>query len=121
MATVSRIPLSGSTHGRGIKVTGTSTGASVTIHTAQATTTDGLGDEVTLWAYNDGTVAVTLTIEHGGTTDPDDTIAVDVPPTGSGLFLVAPGLFIRNALVVKAFASTANVIVLHGHVNRITA
>lgn len=116
MATVSRIPLTGSTHGRGIKVTGTSTGASVTVHTASATTTAGLGDEVHLFAYNDDTQARELTIEFGGTTDPDDTIVIPIAPQ-SGVQYVVPGLFLRNSLVVKAFASAANVIVVHGFAN----
>ena len=118
MATVSRIPLSGSTHGRGIKVTGTSTGASVTVHTAAATTTAGLGDEVHVWAYNSDTQARTLTIEFGGTTSPDDHIKIDVPPLAGAIYVV-PGLHLRNSLVVKAFASAANVVVLYGYVNTV--
>lgn len=119
MATVTRIPLSGSTHGRGIKVTGTNTAGGVTVHTAQATTTAGLGDEIHLWAYNDDTVSRTLTIEWGGTTDPDDLIVIDIPPQAGALY-IAPGLFLRNSLAVRAFASTANVVTVHGFVNRIS-
>jgi hypothetical protein len=115
---VARIPLSGSTHGRGIKVVATAT-AGTTIHTAQATTTDGLGDEVHLWAYNDDAVNIVLTVEYGGATDPDDTIVTDVPPQ-SGLLYVVPGLWIRNSLVVRAFAGTANKITIHGFVNRVS-
>lgn len=118
MATVSRIPLSGSTHGRGIKVTGTSTGASVTVHTAAATTTAGLGDEIHVWAYNSDSQSRTLTIEFGGTSSPDDHIKIDVPPL-AGTIYVVPGLHLRNSLVVKAFADTANVIVLYGYVNTV--
>jgi hypothetical protein len=110
-----REPLSGSTHGRGIKVTGTGTGSSVTVHTGQASTT--LSDIVTIYAYSSDTVGRTLTLEWGGTSSPDDHIKVDVPPVGSGLIPVAIDLLIRNSLVVKAFAETANVIVLFGYVN----
>jgi hypothetical protein len=43
----------------------------------------------------------------------------------SGLVLIAPGLIIKGnasaALVVKAFAATADVLTIHGFVNRITA
>lgn len=116
MATVSRIPLSGSTHGRPIKVTGTSTGASVTVHTAQSSTTTV--DDVTIYAYNSDTQSRTLTIEFGGTTSPDDLIVTPIPAQ-QGLVLVVPGMPLRNSLVVKAFASSANVVTVSGFVNRV--
>lgn len=111
-----RRPLSGSTDGRGIKVTGTGTGSTVTVHTAQASAT--LVDVVTIYAMNDGTTGQLLTVEWGGTTDPDDLVTVVVPPQGTGLIPVVIDLLIRNSLVVKAFAETANVIVLFGFINR---
>jgi len=42
----------------------------------------------------------------------------------AGLVTVAPGLIIKgaaSALIIKASAATANVITIHGFVNRITA
>jgi hypothetical protein len=108
--------LSGSTNGRGIKVTGTGTGSSVTIHIAQSGTT--FVDIITLYAYNSDTVARTLTIEWGGTTAPDDNIKVDVPPLGAGLIPVTIDLALANSLVVKAFCETANVVVIFGYINR---
>lgn len=51
---------------------------------------------------------------------PDGNIEVTIPGE-SGLFLVVPGLLLTNSLVVKAFAATANVVCVHGFVNRITA
>lgn len=109
-----REPLSGSTHGRGIKVVATAT-AGTTIHTGQASAT--LSDIVTLYAYNSDTVARTLTLEWGGTTAPDDNIVMDIPAKGSGLIPVVIDLIIRNSLVVRAFCETANVVVLFGFVN----
>lgn len=111
-----REPLSGSTHGRGIKVTGTTTGGSVTVHTGQASTS--LVDVVTLYAANDDSVTRMLTIEWGGTTDPDDLIQLDIPPKGAGLIPVVIDLVIRNSLAVKAFAETANVITIFGFINQ---
>ena len=90
----------------------------MTVHTAAATTTAGLGDEVHVWAYNSDTQARTLTIEFGGTTSPDDHIKIDVPPLAGAIYVV-PGLHLRNSLVVKAFASAANVVVLYGYVNTV--
>lgn len=111
--------LSGSTNGLGVKVTGTATGASVTVHTAISGTTSR--DEVWLWAQNndaDGETR-TLTIEFGGTTDPDNLIIVPIP-CKQGPVLVVPGFPLRNGLVVKAWADEANDVQVYGYVNRVT-
>jgi len=110
--------LSGSTDGKAIKITQTAT-AGDTIHTAIAGTTTGTFDEVWLWAYNGHTSDVTLTIEFGGATVPDQNIVVTIPYK-SGLVPVVPGLILQNGMVVKAFASVANVVTIIGFVNAIT-
>lgn len=118
MATYSKLILSGSTDGRAIKVVATAT-AGTTIHTGSATA--ATLDEIWMYAQNTDTTARKLTIEWGSTSSPDDLIEITIPPE-SGLVLVAPGLIIKgNAtpLVVRAFAATANVITIHGYVNRI--
>ena len=112
--TISRQLLSGSTNGRGVKVAATATPGTL-IHTAHATSLD----EVWLWCVNSDTVARKLTVEFGGTTSPDDLIEVAIP-SESGLVLVSPGLTVTGGVVVRAFAATANVLVVMGHVNRIT-
>jgi hypothetical protein len=114
MAAYTRVLLSGSTNGRGIKVVQTAT-PGTTIHTAVAGTTDM--DEVWLWAQNNHTAAVALTLEWGNASA-DDNIVVTIPAK-SGLYLVAPGIMLQNELVVKAFAGTANVVIIHGYVNRL--
>lgn len=117
MATIKKRPLSGSTHGRPIKVVATGT-PGTDIHTALATTTEGLGDEVWLYATNEDSVARDLTLEFGGVSNPDDRITITLQPK-QGHVLVCAGLILRNALVVKAFASAANVVCIAGFVNRI--
>lgn len=116
---LSKLKLSGSTDGKGIKVTGTSSGGSVTLHTADATALD----EIWLYAVNTDTTARLLTIEFGGTSSPDNTITKTISPQGSegrdGLILVVPGYLLTNSLVAKAFAATANVIMIYGYVHRI--
>lgn len=107
-----REPLSGSTHGRGIKVVATAS-AGTTIHTGQASTT--LTDVVTLTAYNSHTASVTLTLEWGGTTAPDDNMKFTLPPGWTGV--IVSDLIIRNSLVIKAFATSANVVSIFGFVN----
>jgi hypothetical protein len=105
--------LSGSTNGKGIKVVATAS-AGTTIHTADANDKD----EVWLWAINSDSSDRKLTIEFGGTTSPDDLIEYTVP-SEDGLHLVIPGLPISGSVVVKAFAASANVVMMHGYVNRI--
>lgn len=114
MTTYTKEFFSASIYGRNLKVTQTAT-AGDTIHTAHATAKD----EVYLYATNTGTAAVLLTIEWGGVTNPDDLLKVTIPGQ-SGDYLVTAGKPLSNSLVVKAFASVANVINISGWVNRIT-
>lgn len=113
MANYSKLKLSGSTNGRGIKVVQTAT-LGTTIHTAHATALD----EIWLWAVNSDSTDRKLTIEFGGATAPDDLIEVTIPAE-SGLVQVVPGIHLTGSVVVTAFAATANVVMIHGFVNRI--
>ena len=124
MATYTKLSLqpTGGTTGTGrlIKVAATAT-AGTTIHTASSTATTI--DELWLYAVNSDTTDRKLTIEWGGTNSPDDLIEQTITAE-SGLILVVPGLILQgNAtpLVVRAFAATANVVMVGGYVNRITA
>lgn len=116
---VEKRPLSGSTNGRNIKVAATAT-AGTTIHTVRTGTTDGNYDLVTLYAANTSTSAVKLTIEAGGTTSPDDLIEVTIPGEAGGFLIFDKRLF-NNAVVVRAFAGTANVINIWGDVDKVDA
>lgn len=119
MATFTKTILSGSTNGKAIKVAATAT-PGTTIHTGS--TTAAHLHELWLYAQNTDTTARKLTVEWGGTASPDDLIELTVPAE-SGLVLVTPGLLIKGdatALIVRAFAATANVITIHGFVNTIT-
>ena len=120
MATFSKTILSGSTDGRGIKVVATAT-AGTLIHTGSATATTL--DEVWLYAVNTSASDVKLTVEWGGVAAPDDLIEYTVSAEDGLYLIVAGGIIKGNAtpLVVRAFAATANVIVIHGYVNQITA
>ena len=116
MATFTKNHLGGSTDGKGIKVVQTAT-AGTTIHTGPTNTAHF--HEVWLYAVNSS--ATKLTIEWGEATAPDGNIEFTVPAE-SGLYLIVPGLVLQgNAtpLTVKAFAATANVIIIHGYVNEI--
>jgi hypothetical protein len=119
MAQFTKTLLSGSTRGKGIKVVQTAS-SGTTIHTTGTSATTI--DEVWLYAYNGHSSAVVTTFQMGGTATPDDDIKVTIPAQ-SGLVLVAPGLTLTGdgsaGLVVRAYAATANVITIHGYVNRI--
>ena len=119
MAQFTKVLLSGSTQGRGIKVVATAS-SGTTIHATGTSSTTI--DEIWLYAYNSDTSARLLTIQFGGTTSPDNDIKVSIPAQ-SGLVLVAPGLILTGtgsaANTVYAYAATANVITSSGYVNRI--
>ena len=122
MATFTKLTLqpAGTTGtGLGIKVAATAT-AGTALHTASATASTL--DEIWLYAVNSSASAVKLTVEWGEATAPDGNIELTIAAE-SGLVLVTPGLLLQGnatAKVVRAFAATANVIVVHGYVNRIT-
>jgi len=122
MATFTKLALqpAGTTgDGLGILVAATAT-AGTAIHTASSTATTI--DEVWLYAYNNHSSDILLTIEYGGVTAPKDVIKQTII-TQAGLVLVVPGLVVQGnatAKVVRAFAATASQISIFGYVNRIT-
>jgi hypothetical protein len=116
MPALAPILLSGSTSGKQIKITPVVT-PGTTLHTAVSGTTSF--DEIWLYAVNTSASTVTLTLEVGGTTAPDDNVIVQIPPN-IGPVNVLAGLRMNGGVVVKAFASVANVIDIHGNVNRYT-
>jgi hypothetical protein len=119
MATMTKRFLSGSTSGKGIKLTDTGTSgntdAGYVVHQGVSGTTDI--DEVWLWAVNSSSADVKLTVEWGEVAAPDGNIELTIPGE-SGLVPVVPGLLIQDSLYIKAFASSANVVMIHGFVNR---
>lgn len=114
-STAAKRKLSWSTDGKAIKVVQTAT-AWDTIHTAVAWTTAGTYDEIWLWATNNHTEAVNLTLERGTATAADGNIQMSIP-SKTWLYLVVPWLILQNGMVVKAFAATTNVILISGFVN----
>jgi len=115
MAALTPVIPSGSTNGRPVLVVATAT-LGTTLHTAVTGTLDM--DEIYVWAYNDHTADVLLTIEFGGAVSPGDTIRYTVP-FDDGLHLIIPGIRLQNGLVVTAFAGTASVITCAVNVNRL--
>ena len=83
------------------------------VHTAHATSYD----ELWLWATNETTTSVVLTLEWGGATEPQVTT---IPPKGSPPLQLAFGWILTGSDVLTAFADTASAVTIHGYVNRIT-
>ena len=113
-----KLPLSGSSGGRRIKVAATADPGTL-IHAGPTDT--AVIDEVWLDAYNSSASVVVLTIEWGSNTSPDDLIRYSVPPQ-AGLSLVIPGGILVGAaspLTIRAYAGTANVLTIGGYVNRV--
>jgi len=107
--------LSASTNGRGIKVVATASPGTL-IHTALSNVAANEWDEVWLRVVNTTTSAVKLTIEWGGTTA-DDHVEITIPPE-AGFTQVINGHVLQNGVEVRAFAATANALIVHGFVNR---
>jgi len=108
--------LSGSTDGRGINVAANSSPGTL-IHTALSSIAANEWDEIFIQAVNTHTSDIKLTVDWGGADSPDDLIEVTIPAE-SGFTEVIPGHVLQNSALVRAFAAQADVIVLHGYVNR---
>lgn len=114
---IERRLLSGSTNGRGIKITATDANNANTIHTTSSTA--GVIDEVWLYCYNSADVANELYLCLGGTTSPDDICRMTIPPRAGDVLILAGECF-DGEVVIKAYAGSANYLVIRGYVNRIT-
>jgi hypothetical protein len=119
MATYSRLGLSGTTNGRTLHVTGTTSAGAHTLHTAVAGTS--AWDEIYIWASNVTGVVATLTIEWGGTSDPGDHICKTLSiPANSPPIPIVTGEVLQNSLLCKVFAGTASAINITGYIHRIS-
>lgn len=116
MATYSKKKLSGSTDGKQILVAATASPGTL-VHTAVSGLVDM--DEIWLYATNNHSASLSLTIQYGGTTSPNDSIQMSIP-SKTGLFLILPGLVLQNSQIVRAFCQSANLVSVVGWVNRIT-
>ena len=87
------------------------------IYTALSSAAANEWDEIFIQAVNTSASDVKLTVEWGGTDSPRDHIEVTIPAE-SGFTEVIPGHVLQNGAEARAFAATADVIVLHGYVNR---
>lgn len=117
-----KIPFSGSTQFKPIKVVATAT-AGTAVHSTGVGAYTTVFDAIYLWAYNGHTADVVLTIEFGGVAVPDNTLVMTIP-FKNGLTLLLDGHALSGsgsvAQSIAAFAGTANVITLWGFIMRTT-
>jgi hypothetical protein len=111
MATFTKLFLSESTSGNGIPVGETG----VTLHTASVT--EGVIDEVWLYASNNDSSTREVKIVWGDLYSDND-FSAQIPPL-SGLVLLVPGLIIGDGLLVSAEAEVDSAITIYGYVHRI--
>ena len=116
MAIYSKLPLSGSVNGKQILVTSTTSGSATQIHTAVAGASSM--DEIYLYAYNEATSSVQLSILWGGTVEPNNVFRTSIP-SKSGRTMLSDGMLLQNSLIISAYADAANFINIDGFVNRI--
>lgn len=114
MATLTKIQLSTSADGDGIRVSTLAPidGSDTAIHTAVSGTTHW--DEVTLFAYNKHTAAVSLELKWGDSTDP----IIQTIPHKSGLVLVVADLLISDGNTITASAGTVDVVTIYGYAHQ---
>jgi hypothetical protein len=113
-----RIILTGSTDGRPHKVAAIASPGD-TIHTCISTA--GQYDELHLWATNATALPKTLTLQWGGTTAVDDEFVSAIALAANTTTLVADGLILRNGLIVKAYASVTNSVLITGFAVRLVS
>ena len=115
MASLTKIALSGATYGAPIAIAATAIGSGTTIHTAQATTTAGLGDEVVLYAANIDTSPHVLTLGIAGSATANQALFTI---SAGATVQILPGHLVMNSQVVSAAADSANKINVFGYVVR---
>lgn len=115
-ATLAPLILSQSTDGRPIKVTATAIGLPQSLHSGPSAATKY--HTIDIYGVNTGSANEVLTLLPGGVTDPDDKVPCPMAPNVGPKFLCRVRLK-GNAtpLVLKTFASTANVINVWGEVS----
>lgn len=116
MATFTGIIPSGSTNGRSVLVVATASPGTIW-HTAVAGT--AAFDEITMDCENIDTVDRTLTFEYGGVASPGDRHPV-VVPFQAGPMRILTRWRLQNGLILRVFASAANVLLVNGNINRVS-
>ena len=117
MGTYSKIILSGSTDGQGIRITATTPSGTI-VHTCVTGAAESIDE---MWVYGHSTVTTTAQIvfAFGVTTATGSRLTHTVSAGDkAGLILMIPGLVGRNTKILKASATSTDRFNLFGYVNR---
>ena len=106
------LPLSGSTNGKPILLSG----GTDTLHTAAATV--ATTDQVYLWLCNSTGAECRVDLYHGGGTAAELVLYQYLVPPNSRLVFVMPGFLLNNGLAVYAIATVTNIVTASGFVVR---
>ena len=119
MATYSKQYLTGgAADGTGIELPDIAS-SYATIHTSSAGQAGHI-DEIWLYGSNTHSADIKVTLQFGGTDDPDDLIEVTVGAE-AGLVLLIPGLILKgNGLLLKGAAATVSKVTVFGYINGIS-
>jgi hypothetical protein len=117
MATYTKNLLSGSVNGKQILITATTSASANPIHTSVAGETSL--DEIWLYAYNEATASILLSIDWGSTVEPNSVNRATIP-SQSGRTLIVDGKLLQNGLIVSAYATTGSFISIDGFINRLS-
>ena len=128
MATLTKHTLSHGNSGRGVLVSGTTAAGSVPLHASATGDLDIDFDEVWLWANNNTSATVDLTVIWGLSASGDlgdtklgnaDALVYEVTPKTR--FTLANGRLLQNGLSACGYVDggTGSEIVIDGYVNRI--
>lgn len=111
--------LSGQTNGKNILITATTNGAAQTIHTVASGT--ATLEFVTIEACHVDSANATskLTLLVGGTTEPNDVIAIDLIH-GAGAVVIQDKRLLQNGMVIKAYGQHVSHITVYGYFQRYT-
>lgn len=109
--------LSASTGGKGILIAATSASGTL-CHTAVSGGTNF--DKVFLYAVNNHTASVAITVHFGGSTDPNHVIVKTVTKD-DGAYLLVPGFPLQSGSTVRVYAGFTNVVSIYGEIWAVTA
>ena len=115
MGTFSKEFMSTGGGGEQFLITETAFADAETVHTVPAS----VKDIVEIWASNQDSLAVDLSLLWGGSSATENLITVNIPP-GEGLTCIIPGLTLDAAKVVKVWAGTTLKVSVFVEIKRIT-
>jgi len=111
--------LSGQTDGKNILITATTSGGAQTIHSVASGTTTLEFITIEACHVDASNATSKLTLLVGGTTVPNDVIAIDLIH-GAGATVIQDKRLLQNGVIIKAYGQHASHITVYGYYQRYT-